>query len=189
MKILKLIKNILLNNVILLIVFFPIEKLSNKEHRERAWKIYLAKPTTTTGSGTSPNHSRRASAANTGLHRLSVSGGSSPQKNLKDTEGSQSQPESANTLRRPSDAIFNDESLKLIDRTAMSSIEKKLKLLNRVQSNYRAMDNKEAEIETVKEVLHQNKPPKNSSKYKSILKNFELKPKLYSRLFTITHCC
>lgn len=63
--------------------------------------------------------------------------------------------------------------MKEIDKSAVSSIEKKLKLLNKVQSNYKEADYKEAEIETVKEVLRP-KPKSGTSgisKYKLFFKS------------------
>jgi hypothetical protein len=82
------------------------EKLSNKEHREKAWKIYHDNPTR-------------------GLN---------------------------NSEKRNSLQQIKDDN---IDKEAVESIERKLKLLNKVQSGYR-QGHMDSEIETVKEVLRPN---------------------------------
>lgn len=122
-----------------------LEKLSDKDHRERAWKIYLSKPTTTTG--TSPNNSRRNSSSS---HQSSQNNGISK------------------------GAIYDDANLmKQIDKSAVSSIEKKLKMLNKASNR-----ETNADVETIKETQRNKRKYSGSSatvvnvsKYTDRLKN------------------
>lgn len=82
---------------------------------------------------------------------------------------------STNQKNQNKGAIYDDANLKKIDKTAVSSIEKKLKLINKA-------NNRETEIETIKEVQRINKrkystnSAVNVAKYSDLLKNsFKLK--------------
>lgn len=119
-----------------------LEKLSNKEHRERAWKIYLSDNTTTTPS--------TASSPNNVNNKLSG-----------DNEPLLSTPNSPISLQLEPSTKFqftetNEAKLKKIldNEDVVLQIEKKLRILNKLQSSYKHAT-VDAEIETVKEALEE----------------------------------
>lgn len=104
-----------------------IEKLSDKDHRERAWRIYL--------------EGKPAKAG---------------ENNDKIPEG-----QTSSTSLKPS----NDKNFNSVDKEAVENIEKRIKIMNKVQSGYKK-DNI-AEVETVKEVY------KSRSKFSSHNSQFD----------------
>jgi hypothetical protein len=108
-----------------------VEKLSDKDHRERAWKIYLEDKPAKPG-----------------------------ESNDKIPEG-----QTSSTSLKPS----NDKNFNSVDREAVENIEKRIKIMNKVQSGYKQKEQKDntAEVETVKEVY------KSRSKFSSHNSQFD----------------
>jgi hypothetical protein len=138
------------------------EKLSNKEHREKAWKIYLSdKPTSIkdeTLLSTPSTNEQKETTPNNGQMLYDIK--ASPSLSIN-TEASIN---SSNNDNRTSKSIYNDTTtLDEIDKKLLNNIEKKLKLVQKVQSDYKR-HSKHSEIETVNELLKSSKKTHNKLK-------------------------